>query len=66
MIFHIRININKSECLLFTCLYSNTLVNNLKPGSNNYGSFHKVGARFVTVSIVTSVNVPSIILDRDS
>ena len=29
----------------------------------NYGSFHQVGARFVTVSIVTSVNVPSIILD---
>ena len=30
-----------------------------------YGSFHQVGARFVTVSIVTgtSVNVPSIILD---
>ena len=27
------------------------------------GSFHQVGARFVTVSIVTSVNVPSIILD---
>ena len=27
-----------------------------------YGSFHQVGARFVTVSIVTSVNVPSIIL----
>ena len=24
---------------------------------------HQVGARFVTVSIVTSVNVPSIILD---
>ena len=31
-----------------------------------YGSFHQVGARFVTVSIVTSVNVPSIILDYDS
>ena len=28
-----------------------------------HGSFHQVGARFVTVSIVTSVNVPSIILD---
>ena len=29
-----------------------------------YGSFHQYGgARFVTVSIVTSVNVPSIILD---
>ena len=31
-----------------------------------YGSFHQVGARFVTVSVVTSVNVPSIILDYDS
>ena len=30
-----------------------------------HGSF-QVGARFVTVSIVTSVNVPSIILDYDS
>ena len=28
-----------------------------------YGSFHQVGERFVMVSIVTSVNVPSIILD---
>ena len=28
-----------------------------------YGSFHQVGAQLVTVSIVTSVNVPSIILD---
>ena len=31
-----------------------------------YGSFHQVGTRFVTVSIVTSLNVPSIILDYDS
>ena len=28
-----------------------------------HGSCHQVGARFVTVSTVTSVNVPSIILD---
>ena len=28
-----------------------------------HGSFHRVGARFVTLSIVTSVNAPSIILD---
>ena len=27
------------------------------------GSFHQVGARFVTVSIVTSVNAPFVILD---
>ena len=30
-----------------------------------YKSFHQVGAWFVTVSTVTSVNVPSIILDYD-
>ena len=33
---------------------------------NQCWSFHQGGARFVTVSIVTSVNVPSIILDYDS
>ena len=31
-----------------------------------YESFHQVGARFVTVSIVISVNVPSIIFGYDS
>ena len=31
--------------------------------NDTYGSFHQVGAPFVTVSVVTSVNVPSIILD---
>ena len=38
---------------------------NLKVTKPNdiFGSFHQVGARFVMVSIVTSVNVPSIILD---
>ena len=33
-------------------------------GKRQYGSFNQVGARFVTVSIVTSVNVPPIILDH--
>ena len=35
----------------------------LRNWNTRLGSFHQVGARFVTVSIVTSVNVPSIILD---
>ena len=35
----------------------------LTVSESRYGSFYQVGARFVTVSVVTSVNVPSIILD---
>ena len=35
----------------------------LNTQGNLYGSLHQVGTRFVMVSIVTSVNVPSVILD---
>ena len=48
--------------LMIQCCIS--LINNLiYPQRQGHGSFHQVGAWCVTVSIVTSVNVPSIIFD---
>ena len=44
-------------------MYSLMIPRQLSKSSNVPGSFHQVGARFVAVSIVTSINVPSIILD---
>ncbi len=47
-------------------LYHKVLLSVQEFISINITCIHQVGARFVTVSIVTSVNVPSIILDYDS